>query len=218
MTRVCGVDVQQSRGCPYVVMEPGKQRHNCLATGWLEGDLSAELTRLLVEHQVEAVGIDAPRCPLPALRNWSVSRGQWKPSVRGLTGRHCEVVVAATRVANPQWTPLADDAPRWMQNGFALFTAAEQVVGDRVYEVFPSAAYRLLAGDQTLRFELTAADLARGPKDVLDAATAAATVVEFEAGRGCEVGGGDGLGTIVLPRPLPNLTTELSRWPETNRR
>jgi hypothetical protein len=28
------------------------------------------------------------------------------------------------------------------------------------------------------------------------------SVREFIAGRGVEVGGGDGLGTIVLPRPL----------------
>ena len=43
---------------------------------------------------------------------------------------------------------------------------------------------------------------ARGPKDMLDAAIGALVVREFVAGRGCEVGGGDRLGSIILPRPL----------------
>ena len=44
---------------------------------------------------------------------------------------------------------------------------------------------------------------------------AAATVREFEEGRGTEVGGGDGLGTIILPRPLPEPEIdEVTKWPE----
>ena len=54
-----------------------------------------------------------------------------------------------------------------------------------------------------------------GPKDMLDAWVAAATVREFEESRGTEVGGGDGLGTIILPRPLPEpVIDEVMEWPE----
>jgi len=50
---------------------------------------------------------------------------------------------------------------------------------------------------------------------MLDAFVAAATVREFVHGRGCEVGGGDGLGTIVLPRPLPEpVMSGVLAWPE----
>ena len=53
-----------------------------------------------------------------------------------------------------------------------------------------------------------------GPKDMLDAWVAAATVREFVEGRGAEVGGGDGLGTIVLPRPIREpAIDEVMRWP-----
>jgi hypothetical protein len=53
-----------------------------------------------------------------------------------------------------------------------------------------------------------------GPKDMLDAWVAAATVREFVEGKGTEVGGGDGLGTIILPRPLPEpVIGEVLEWP-----
>ena len=54
-----------------------------------------------------------------------------------------------------------------------------------------------------------------GQKDMMDAFVAAVTVREFVFGRGSEVGGGDGLGKIVLPRPLrtPLIKGVLS-WPE----
>ena len=49
---------------------------------------------------------------------------------------------------------------------------------------------------------------------MLDAWVAAATVKEFMGGRGVEVGDGDGLGTIVLPRPLPEpVINEVLVWP-----
>lgn len=216
---VIGVDVQQSRGCPYVVLAPGRPGATlrCEATGWLEGDQPAPLGEALAaaigRHGVVAAGIDAPRCPLPAPRRWRFGGGRWRVSPRGMTGRHAEVVISSTRTAHPQWTPLAADAPGWMRNGFALFAAATELLGDRVYEVFPTAAYRLLAGDDSLRLELSAGDLRRGPKDVLDAAMAAATVVEYRAGRGQAAGGGDGLGAIVLPRRIPNAPAELMAWP-----
>ena len=50
---------------------------------------------------------------------------------------------------------------------------------------------------------------------MLDAWVAAATVREFVEGRGVEVGGGDGLGTIIIPRPLPEpIIQEVLAWPE----
>jgi len=39
-------------------------------------------------------------------------------------------------------------------------------------------------------------------------------VRNFRNGLGSEVGGGDGLGTIILPAPVPEHTmTELFEWP-----
>ena len=49
---------------------------------------------------------------------------------------------------------------------------------------------------------------------MLDAFVAAATVREFVEGRGTEVGGRDGMGTIILPRPLPEpVIMEVLLWP-----
>jgi len=50
----------------------------------------------------------------------------------------------------------------------------------------------------------------------LDAVVAALTVREFKSGRGTEVGGGDGLGTIVLPRPVQNPIQAVLNWPDTH--
>jgi len=48
----------------------------------------------------------------------------------------------------------------------------------------------------------------------IDGINAAATVKEFVNGRGTEIGGGDGLGTIILPRPLPEpVINEVLEWP-----
>jgi hypothetical protein len=57
---------------------------------------------------------------------------------------------------------------------------------------------------------------AAGPKDMLDAYVGAVTVGEFIAGRGSEVGGGDGLGTIVLPKTLPSANPALLQWPDSS--
>ena len=49
---------------------------------------------------------------------------------------------------------------------------------------------------------------------MLDALVAAATVKEFVNGRGTEIGGGDGLGTIIIPRPLSDpVIKEVLEWP-----
>jgi hypothetical protein len=98
-----------------------------------------------------------------------------------------------------------------MELGFVLFA---QLSGQfAVHEVFPSASYALLFGDRSLRIGVRLGDLAPGPKDMLDAYIAAATVREFVQGRGSAVGGGDGLGEIVLPRPIPRSNADVLRWP-----
>ncbi|MCA9762099.1 MAG: hypothetical protein KC544_03105, partial [Gemmatimonadetes bacterium] len=77
----------------------------------------------------------------------------------------------------------------------------------------PSAAYRQL--DRLGAPLVTSLDwswFADQPKDILDAWMAAVTVREVAQGRGGEVGGGDGLGTIVLPRPVV-VDPELAGWP-----
>jgi hypothetical protein len=103
-----------------------------------------------------------------------------------------------------------------MQLGFALFAAIAKRAP--VYEVFPSASYAVLERVAPLRIGVPLKDFAKGPKDMLDAYVAAATVREYIQGRGCAVGGGDGLGTIILPRSLPKLIAEVCRWPEDSRK
>ena len=98
-----------------------------------------------------------------------------------------------------------------MRFGFSLFEALSDV--GQVLEVFPSASYTLLNGADEPRLELPFRDFARGPKDLLDAYVAALTVHEFSRGRGCEAGGGDGFGSIVLPKALAEAPAALLTWP-----
>jgi predicted nuclease with RNAse H fold len=220
-TRFVGVDVQVARGCPYVVLDKSGEPIDC---GWLAQRRFEELAQTLcavvdrhsvADQSLVGVGIDAPRVPLPSPRQWywDGAKGKWRPrraSDRGY-GRHCDVVIAAHRLANPQWTPYHRPFPPWMELGFELFKA----LGKRpwVYEVFPAASYELLANDTSVRIGVRLSDFAPGPKDMLDAYIAAATVREFAQGRGAPVGGGDGFGQIVLPRPLPNMITPVLAWP-----
>jgi hypothetical protein len=101
-----------------------------------------------------------------------------------------------------------------MKLGFELFrTLLQSHPAVSVCEVFPAASYKLLAEDTSLRIGVRLAGFARGPKDMLDAYVAAATVREFIQGRGASVGGGDALGEIVLPRPLPSPIARVLTWP-----
>jgi predicted nuclease with RNAse H fold len=88
-----------------------------------------------------------------------------------------------------------------MQLGFRLYESLEGLAV--VHEVFPTASYTLLQGNTDVRIDADFSACSPGPKDMLDAWVAGATVREFEEGRETEIGGGDGLGTIILPRPLP---------------
>ena len=71
----------------------------------------------------------------------------------------------------------------------------------------------MLRDDASAKVEVRLGDLAPHPKDMLDAYVAAATVREFIQGRGCEVGGCDGLGSIILPRPISKPIQEVLKWP-----
>lgn len=210
-----GIDLQLARGLAYAAMTAdGAVIHN----GWLDptepAGIAAELSQ---RFPGAAVGIDAPRRPLDEPRQHYWDGANWRKkrhSDKGL-GRHCEVVVSACGLARPQWTPLHSRAPEWMRWGFALFEALERL-GIRTEEVFPSASYRMLEADSQARLTIPLSGFLPGPKDMLDAVVAAFTLREFIQGRGCEVGGGDGLGTIVLPRPLFGAkAADLAAWPGT---
>jgi hypothetical protein len=152
--------------------------------------------------------------PLAERRRWSFVRGQWRRDP-GKIGRHCEVAVKSLGLGNPQWTPLAAAAPPWMQLGYDLFAAAA-AAGAVTHEVFPSATYRALAGaGAELQLGVPVGAVQRGPKDLLDAVAAAFTVHRLLSGEGGEVGGGDGLGTIVLPLPPPD--HPVLSWPSDQR-
>lgn len=216
-----GIDVQVRRPCAAVIIDEDLQM---IASGWLCGENSKELCedlfdRLLPisgpDHEIE-VGIDAPRQPLVSPRKyyWNRNQSNWrerKSQERGW-GRHCEVVIRGSGIANPQWTPTGPESPDWMKLGYGLFQSLEEI-GIRTHEVFPSASYATLEEVDHLPVSIRFSDFRTGPKDMLDACCAAFTVHEFARGRGSEVGN-DGLGTIVLPRPLPEGTPpELLDWP-----
>ena len=112
----------------------------------------------------------------------------------------------------PRNAGISGRMPDWMRLGFELFKAAE-AVGHQTHEVFPSASYYLL-GRTSARLTVNLGAFHLAPKDILDAYVAAYTVAEFVEGRGSEVGGGDGLGAIILPRHLPaNIAPALLEWP-----
>jgi predicted nuclease with RNAse H fold len=207
-----GVDIQSARDCPYVVLDSS----SCLLqSGWIPtSDLMVEDIKDICKKYSDAkIGLDCPRKPLPLPRNWYWVRGNWVARTNQVgSGRHCEVIIKANNIANPQWTPLIDTAPDWMRIGFRMFEEFQKY--NEVYEVFPSASYFLLEKTPEVKATLSFEHFKPGPKDMLDAAIAAVTVKEFNERRGVEVGGGDGLGTIILPRPIPNPKAGVSVWPD----
>jgi predicted nuclease with RNAse H fold len=217
MKHFIGIDIQTRRDCCYAVID---ESGTLTKSGWFSDPIleAMDLIKELKLSSQVAVGIDAPRMPLPSKRQWYWSGGKkqkWTPrkGQKG-NGRHCEVVISAHKLANPQWTPLEQDAPEWMQLGFRLFSALENHA--TVYEVFPTASYASLHGNSDVRINADFSECKPGPKDMLDAMVAAVTVREFVAGNGVEVGGGDRLGTIILPRQLPDpVINEVLEWPKT---
>jgi predicted nuclease with RNAse H fold len=215
MMQFIGFDIQIRRDCCYAVIDTSG---TLVDSGWVASTKSdvIKLIELWSQSDRIAIGVDAPRMPLNSRRLWYWNRNQrrWeKRNAQKGYGRHCEIIISAHKIANPQWTPLADEAPGWMNLGFNLFTAAERFAA--VYEVFPTASYTLLEGNSDVRINTDFSACKPGPKDMLDAWIAAITVKEYAERRGTEVGGGDGLGTIVLPRPLPEpVIKEVLDWPE----
>lgn len=207
-----GVDVQIRRDCPYCVLN---EAGDMVESGWLRSvELISDLQSLADRFPTAVFGVDAPRMPMPQPRSWYWRGGRWVRSDgrdKGY-GRHCEVVIAAHRIANPQWTPLAAEAPEWMCHGFAIFeTLVERAP---CHEVFPSATYSMLRDVSEVGVSLNFSQFKPGPKDMLDAVVAAVTVREYLAGKGQAVGDGDGLGTIILPRPIADPIRAVLQWPE----
>lgn len=208
-----GIDVQLQRGLAYAVMMPDGR---VMTNGWFDGDDASDvIERLAGQFPGARLGIDAPRQPLPSLREHYWSAAGWRKrraADRGF-GRHCEIVIAACGLARPQWTPTVDAAPEWMRLGFALFAESKRM-GVEAEEVFPSAAYRMLDKDTQARVEVPLSSFANGPKDMLDATVAALVLREYVQGRGSAVGDGDGLGRILLPRPVEHPSYAMvSAWP-----
>jgi len=216
-----GIDVQIKRNCPYFIVD---ENADIIDSGWIDGsshikkaiNLYKIAQALTVDHKEIAIGIDAPRMPLKDKRPfyWDGKKGLWrnrKKKEKG-HGRHCEVIIKSLGIANPQWTRLEPECEDWMRLGFDIY---KQLKGfDNVFEVFPSASYNMLKDDRDVKVTINFAKFSQGPKDMIDACIAAMTVYEFIHGRGTEVGNGDGLGSIILPRPIIDvINPDLLYWP-----
>ncbi len=198
-----GVDVQVKKGCCYYILDEDKQY---VDSGWIYKDTSSTLKNIFLElsnHNLNSIyiGIDAPRMPLKNYRNkvYDKKNQTWLHTNKKLLGRECEVLIKSYNLGNPQWTKFLKDSPEWMKLGYAIFNELENF--PHVYEVFPSASYKMLCCEN-IKYELCLNDFYYGIKDMLDASVASFTVYEFISGRGCEVGGSDGMGTIILPRKI----------------
>jgi hypothetical protein len=198
-----GIDVQISRGCCFYIIDKNKKY---VSGGWIKEKIPQtfqKLFKILSDNQTDtiAIGIDAPRMPIKKLRsrNFNKQTNLWIESRDAKVGRECEVMIKSYSIANPQWTRTLKDSPEWMRLGFSIYKSLKDF--PFVYEVFPSASYKMLS-NANVEYELCLNEFNGGVKDMLDASVAAITVFEFINGRGCEVGGEDGLGTIVLPRKI----------------
>jgi hypothetical protein len=148
-----GIDIQIRRNCCYAVIDTSG---TVVDSDWFpnaETDVIDLVNRWTETAQVE-VGIDAPRMPLITKRQWywNRSRQRWdkRDSQRRGYGRHCEIVISAHRLANPQWTPHKGEAPEWMNLDFKLYSTLEGFA--KVHEVFPTASYALLQGNTDVRY------------------------------------------------------------------
>ena len=198
-----GIDVQISRGCCYYIIDQNKKY---VVSGWINENIPQTFNKLLLEvsnNQPEtiSIGIDAPRMPIRKLRTRYFDRkiNSWIEKAKQSVGRECEVIIKSYNITNPQWTKTLAESPEWMKLSSNIFSALKEF--PYVYEVFPSASYKMLE-KENLAYELCLNNFTGGVKYMLDASVAAITVYEFVNGRGCEVGGDDGLGTIVLPRKI----------------
>lgn len=217
LTSYIGIDVQTQRPPCFAILS---ENAVLTASGWAHEPVIESLVATVqaaAERNQVIVGIDSPSQALAFGRQWAWRRSTGWQAARTqppCLGRHCEIVLMALGLANPQWTPLAGDLPDWMRVGIALFDALQPLGPPHEFlEVFPTASYRQLAGHTTPTLTINLAAFSAGPKDMLDACVGALTVLEFHQGRGCRVGGGDGLGTIVLPRPVDQ-QHPVHQWPD----
>lgn len=198
-----GIDVQINRGCCYYILDEDKKH---VTSGWEKENIPQSLKNLflkLTDNQLQtiALGIDAPRMPLKKLRTryFDKKNNVWNEKPQKSNGRECEVIIKSYNIANPQWTRTYSESPDWMRLGFRIFSELKDF--PFIYEVFPSASYKMLESEN-IKYELCLNEFDNGIKDMLDASVAAITVYEFMNEKGCEVGGEDRLGTIVLPRKI----------------
>jgi predicted nuclease with RNAse H fold len=211
-----GIDVQVKRGAFYAVLDHSGRMCSSGCLDASQGNsLRTLFNDLIAQYGEMHVGIDAPRRFILAPRDWywEGNRRRWRKkrlTDRGY-GRHCEVVIKAHGLANPQWTPPQTEAPEWMLYGVSLFKELEPHAS--VHEVFPTASYTLLSNVPEVRAEIDFTAFSKGAKDALDAIIAAVTVREFIEGWGAAVGGGDRMGQIILPRPIPDTIHEVMKYP-----
>lgn len=217
-----GIDVQTARGCPFAVLDEGAK---VVEDGWVnseEPEQAVKAFKQVVDRyppdlNTVALAVDAPRTPLTSPREWYWNGGRWRrcgPKDQG-AGRHCEVVVAAHRLANPQWTPSRPPFPAWMELGFAIFLQLGSRC--RVYEVFPSASYRMLEGDDLTTITVRLGNFAPGGKDMLDAYVAAATLREFLQGRGARSEAATGWARLFCPGPYVRQSMKFCSGPHSRR-
>ena len=148
--RFVGIDVQVQRGCSFAVLDANGA---LIDSGWSKkisidstdstNRAIGTLVDVVKDHsrgaiETVAAGIDAPREPLQKPRKWfwkgkTLTWRQQRSSEAGF-GRHCEIIIKAHNIANPQWTPMLSKAPAWMQFGFRLFQALESY--PQVHEIF----------------------------------------------------------------------------------
>jgi predicted nuclease with RNAse H fold len=149
------------------------------------------------------VAIDAPRRYLTAPRLWRLNNAGVWVAANLPAGRHCEILVRRLGLANPQWTPPANQPIPWITLGQQVFTVCE-AAGFRTIECFPTATYTRFGQMDNIDLRIPGRMFAhsRLAHDILDACVAAMTADLFGAGQATELGGGDGYGTIVVPGVL----------------
>lgn len=155
------------------------------------------------DREQVVVAIDAPRRYLTAVRPWRLNNAGVWVAANLPSGRHCEIAVRRLGLANPQWTPPANQPIPWITLGQQVFTVCEGA-GFTAIECFPTASYTRLGqmNNQELTIPGSMFAHSRLAHDILDACVAAVTADLFVAGNATELGGGDGYGTIVVPGVL----------------
>lgn len=178
-----GIDVQINRPCCYYILDRDKKY---VASGWINKNVTRSFKKLLLQFsdndpQKIAIGIDSPRMPIKKLRKREFDRKNNKRLINKTEklGRECEVIIKSYNIANPQWTRTAKDSPDWMKLGYSIYNSLKDFTF--VYEVFPSASYRMLE-NENISYELCLNNFSGRVKDMLDASVAAITVCEFMNG------------------------------------